>query len=119
MSTITLNSKTYPWANWTPTGLSRFVNAGTTSTASSGLTFGSKANAKAVDASAVLAVPYLITDPSQGPIGAINYTNYTTVRRQVSAFSTLTERTDELARLRALVLTTQFSDWFLSDVLPV
>lgn len=120
MSTVTLNSKAYPWANWTPTGLSRFVNAGSTVVGNSSLTFGSKVLKGTVDGSVVLAVPVLVAaDSTCGCAGEVKFTNYTTVRRQVSPLSTLAERTDELARLRGLVLTTQFENWSLYDTLPV
>lgn len=120
MSTITLNSKAYPWANWTQTGLSRFVNAGATAVGNSGLTFGVKSTAKAVDASVVLAVPVLVAaDSPCGCAGSVKFTDYTTIRRQVNPLATAAERADNLARLRALVLTTQFENWWNLDVLPV
>jgi len=120
MSTITLNSKAYPWANWTQSGLSRFANAGVSANGNSGLTFGAKTTGKLVDAQVSLSIPVIATvDSACGCIGTLIRTSYVHVKRQNSVTATLAERTDDLARLRALVLTTQFSDWFLYDTLPV
>lgn len=120
MSTITLNSKAYPWANWTQSGLSRFAFAGLNAAGNSGLTFGVKTTGKTVDAQVTLSTPILASEDSPcGCVGSVLRTAFTTVRRQVSTTATLAERTDDLARLRSLVLTTQFSDWFLADTLPV
>jgi hypothetical protein len=119
MSTITLNAHAFPWTNWTQTGLSRFAFAGATANANAGLSFGAKTVKNQVDASVQLSSPVVATvDSVVGPVGTLLRAHYTTIRRQLAPTATFAERTEELARLRSLVLTSQFESWFLYDTLP-
>lgn len=120
MSTIVLNSHNYPWANWTPTGLSRFSEAGSVLAGTSNLTFSHKATQKVASGQVVLSIPAVAgVDSVCGCAGSILRTGYATVRREFASTSTGTERTEMLAQLRSLVLTSQFESWFLNGVLPV
>lgn len=120
MTTIVLNSHNYAWANWTPTGLSRFAFAGAVVSGTSNLTFGNKTTSKTVTGQAVLSIPVVSTEDSEcGCTGTILRQLYTTIRRDCAPNATAAELTEGLARLRSLVLTSQFENWFIYGTLPV
>lgn len=117
---ITLNTKVYNWANWTPTGLSRYFNAGTTPAAAGNLTFGSKASSKQISDSCTLSLPVLAaSDSSCACEGEVLRNQFLTIKHDTSPMTTLTERTDMYLRLKDLVLTAQFEAWFKYGTLPV
>lgn len=125
---ITLNSVAYNWVGFDPSGTSRWTaTAGGVATAFSNLTArvtigGIDDKTKAARMSKVkwrIQIPVIATeDSSCSCVGAILRTGYTDVSADFSPTATLAERTDMLARLRALVLTTDFGNSFLSLTQP-
>ena len=117
---ITLNTKAYNWANWTPTGLSRYFNAGVTSAGASNLTFGQKPGSKQNSDTCTLSLPVLATaDSSCACVGSVLRQQFLTIRHDTSLTATLSERTDMYNALKDLVLTAQFEAWFKYGTLPV
>lgn len=118
---ITLNSKVYNWAQFDPNGVSRYLET------SSGVPTGySNLTAKVTVGSGKtqkvkwrLAIPTVATEASSCSCpGAVLSTDYIEVSAEVASNGALASRSDLLARLRSLVLTTQFASSIENLVQP-
>lgn len=119
---ITLNSVVYNWVGFDPSGTSRWTaTAGGLATAFSNLT--ERVTIGGIDANKVarmskvkwrLNTPVIATEDSNcACVGSVLRTSYIDIAADFHPTATAAERTDALARLRALVLTTQFGDSFI------
>lgn len=125
---IILNSVTYNWAGFDPSSTSRWVaTAGGVATSFANLTtrvttggVDGKGATKVARMSKVkwrLNTPTIATEDSDCVcVGSVLRTYYVDVSADFDPTATLAERTDALARLRALVLTTEFGNSFLQLV---
>lgn len=124
---ITLNSVVYNWAGFDPSGTSRWTaTAGGLATAFSNLT--ARVTIGGIDANKVarmskvkwrVNIPVIATEDSGcACVGSVLRTSYVDVAADFHPTATIAERTDALARLRALVLTTQFGDSFTALTQP-
>lgn len=119
---ITLNSVVYNWTGFDRSGTSRW--SATASGVASGFsdltnrtTFGNataKSEAALSKVKWLVKIPVVATEatPCSCP-GAVLRTAYLTILGDFGASATEAERVDALARLQALVLTTEFSDSFV------
>lgn len=125
---ITLNSVVYNWVGFDPTGTSRWTaTAGGLATSFANLTArvtiggfeGSSKTARMSKSKWRLVTPVIATEDSDcSCAGTVLRTAYVDISADFHPTSTLAERTDMLARLRALVLTTQFGDSYLNLTQP-
>lgn len=121
---ITLNSVVYNWVGFDPSGTSRWTaTAGGLATSFSNLTArvtiggfeGASKTPRMSKSKWRLTVPIIATENDAcACAGTVLRTTYVDISADFHPASTLAERTDVLARLRALVLTTQFSDSYLN-----
>lgn len=123
---IILNSVTYNWAGFDPSSTSRWTaTAGGLATSFANLTnrvtiggVDSKNGVKTARMSKVkwrLNTPTIATaDSDCACVGSVLRTYYIDVAADFDPTATSAERTDALARLRALVLTTEFENSFLN-----
>lgn len=118
---ITLNSKVYNWAQFDPNGVSRYLETSAgVPTAFSNLTAKvTVGTGKSQKVKWRLAIPTVATDPSACACpGEVLNTDYIEVTAEVGSGGSLVSRQDLLARLRSLVLTTQFGDSINNLVQP-
>lgn len=119
---FTLNSVVYNWVGFDPSGTSRWTaTAGGLATSFANLTarvtIGSVVG-KTVRSSKAkwrLVTPVIATEDSSCTcVGSVLRTSYVEAIADFDPTSTLAERTDVLARFRALVATTEFGNSFLN-----
>lgn len=125
---ITLNSVVYNWAGFDPSSTSRWTaTAGGLATSFANLTArvtigGKEGKGQVARMSKVkwrMATPVIATEASScACAGDVLRTSYVDVAADFDPTATLAERTDILARLRALVLTAEFGNSFLNLVQP-
>lgn len=125
---ITLNSVVYNWAGFDPSGTSRWTaTAAGLATSFSNLTArvtigGIDGVSKTARMSKVkwrIQIPVIATaDSSCSCEGTVLRTSYIDVAADFHPTATAAERADALARLKSLVLTTQFADSFNALVQP-
>lgn len=127
---IVLNSVTYNWAGFDPSSTSRWTaTAGGIATSFANLTArvtiggtegkGVNQTARTSKVKWRLVTPVIATEDSDcACVGSVLRTSYVDVAADFAPTANLAERTDVLARLRALVLTTEFGNSFLNLVQP-
>lgn len=121
---ITLNSVAYNWVGFDPSGTSRWTStAGGVATAFSNLTarvtIGGYSDGKSMSPRMSkskwrIQIPVIAAEDSEcSCVGTVLRTAYVEVSADFHPAATLAERTDALARLRSLVLTTEFESSYL------
>jgi len=120
---IILNSVTYNWVGFDPSGTSRWTaTAGGLATSFSNLTervtigtLGANGVPQMSKVTWKINIPIVATEVTgSAPVGSVLRTAYWETKADLHPASTLAERTDLLARIRALVLTTDFGNSILN-----
>ena len=120
---ITLNSVVYNWTGFDPSGTSRWsATASGVASGFSDLTNRTTHGMASAQGKSSLSkvkwlakIPVVATEDSNcGCIGTVLRTSYFTVAADFGATATAAERADSLARLRSLVLTTEFENSWLN-----
>jgi hypothetical protein len=115
---ITLNSVVYNWAGFDQSGTSRWTAtaagvASAFSNLTARVTFGTSLGKDLRPSRAKwrIQIPVIATEDSAcACVGSVLRTSYVDIVTDFAVSATLTERQDVLARIRALVLTTEFGN---------